>query len=264
MEPLDEVTPLSWRQATTILGIDDWKTVYTLRETGVIQGGPGHAGGGANITFAAIDAYWQNLACRGIDVAAQREYGRQRYGEFVAQSYATYAEQQEAKARVKQQAQEERERRARWEEERPARQAARARKRASQQPEAVRARLGEGDPTERFTAVQAAAILSVAVTTFYRDCRLPLREGGRIFTTRRLLLDRIEREEQRLTRVAEAARQRLNEKERTQARGITISCVACDSVIGWIASRYMVPPRAVHYCFCVPCGEKARAGCLDS
>jgi hypothetical protein len=144
------------------------------------------------------------------------------------------------------------------------------------EPEQVLTRLGEGRLDERFTFAQAAAILGVPQN--YVDafaCRARPAYGGnhprrlesahdnrRVYTTRRWLLEHIERGEQFRAERREDGQNYLDaleEARRLDAEGVTLYCCVCDVEIGWSLPE---PGLTLSKLYCSACGAEEQAARL--
>jgi hypothetical protein len=247
---------------TVILG-----TQHAVRELRISRryGGP--------VTIGDLEEYWRQQE-RGPDwIEAQRTQGRAILEELWA-DFRGKTPEVRVLERIRQRQAAEREA------ELAARAAAKQARRdwweqteSQREPAAIRARLGEGDPDERFTDAQAAEILCVPrkdIYTFSVSGRKTDRylqtamgrkgdPGGKYrYTTRRWILDRVERDERRIAERQERereAREQEHEDRVLNAEGLYILCRDCDAVLGW---RYGTADFR-HTTYCVPCGEKRRA-----
>jgi hypothetical protein len=144
------------------------------------------------------------------------------------------------------------------------------------EPEQVLTRLGEGRLDERFTFAQAAAILGVPrnyVDAFAGRARLPdgendprrlesAHDNRRVYTTRRWLMEHIERWEQFRAERRENEQNYLDaleEARRLDAEGVSLYCSVCDVEIGWSLPD---PGLTLAKLYCSACGAREQAARL--
>jgi hypothetical protein len=267
LKELDVDTPLTLEHARRILGISKHDIIMWLVKSGRLAATLS-AGGTYHVSFTAIEDYWHRLELAGKLIESKREEGRRMFRQECEERRRLLADSQALRKRQPRATQarrggldrrraQRRERTGNWE---------------HREPEQIRARLGEGSLTERFTFAQAAVILGVPQNHVYtfagygRDTywgnhprRLQSeRDDRRLYTTRRWLREHLERWERFRADIEENEQKRLdavNEARRLDAEGISLYCNTCDVEIGWS------PPEqggALSGVYCIACGAKER------
>jgi hypothetical protein len=264
---LDVNTPLTLEHAKRILGISKDQIITWMVRSGKLAA-TRQEDGSYRVTYAAIEDYWYKMEEAGKLVEAEREQGRQVFRqELEERQQALIALQALVDSQTSKP---------------PARRAGLDRRRAQRreyarnwehrEPEHILARLGEGSLSERFTFAQAAVILGVpqnhvytfagyARDTYWGDHPRRLqsaRDDRRLYTTRRWLLEHVERWKQYRAAVSEEERKHfdaLSEARRLDAEGISLYCNTCDVEIGWSPPE---PNGVVNSVYCIACGVKER------
>ncbi len=264
---LEVDTPLTMEQAKRILGISKDEIITWMVRSGKLAA-TRQDDRTYRVSFAAIEDYWRNMERAGKLLEAEREQGRRIFQQECEESRQVPAEEPvpaEPRAGAV-----------------PARRAGLDRRRAQRrenarnwehrETEQVLARLGEGRREERFTFAQAAAILGVPQNHVYtfagygRDTywgdhprRLQsARDDRRLYTTRRWLLEHVERWTQYRAEVQDDERKRcdaLAEAKRLDAEGVSLYCNTCDVEMGWSTPE---PNGAVYNVYCIACGVRER------
>jgi hypothetical protein len=266
LNELDVDTPLTLEQAKRILGLSKDEIIAWMVRSGKLAA-TRQDDGTYRVSYAAIEDYWHNMERAGKLVEAEREQGRRLFQQELEESRLALAEEQ---AQVERQTAEIPARRAGLDRRRAQRREY-ARNWEHREPEHVLTRLGEGSLSERFTFAQAAAILGVPQNHVYtfagygRDTywgdhprRLQsARDDRRLYTTRRWLLEHVERWKQYRVAGSENEQKQhdtLAEARRLDAEGVSLYCNTCDVELGWSPPE----PNGMVRVYCIACGVKER------
>jgi hypothetical protein len=267
LNELDVDMPLTLEQAKRILGLSKDEIITWMVRSGKLAA-IRQDDGTYRVSYSAIEDYWHNMERAGKLVEAEREQGRRI---FTQEHEERRHAQAEGQVQVEQQVSEIPARRVGLDRRRAQRREY-ARNWEHREPEHVLARLGEGGLSERFTFAQAAAILGVPQNHVYtfagygRDTywgdhprRLQsARDDRRLYTTRRWLLEHVERWKQHRVAGSDNEQKRhdaFTEAKRLDAEGVSLYCNTCDVEIGWSPPE---PNGMVNRVYCIACGVKER------